>query len=99
MKVHTSVPADARIAARSQIENFSPDPGAVKPTKCALRGLTHTEVAQALAQGHPKSAHVPLHKGTEEGPRTGVPHIQPHSTRFVESHESRGTHIERHDGP
>ena len=81
------------ISPPSKIVAFDPAPRAVKPTARDLNALTPAEVASALAQGHPKSVQVKIHKGME-GERTGLHHLTPHSLRFRTAHESVGTKIE-----
>jgi hypothetical protein len=65
-------------------------------SKSALKDLhdvTTDTIAGALAQGHPKSAPVNVHRGME-GQRTGLPHLTPHSLRFREAHARMGTKLE-----
>lgn len=76
----------------SMIQAFNPDPGDVRPTPTNLQELSDSEVAAALANGHPKSVPVKIHKGME-GERTGLPHLTPHSTRFRQAHEKFGTKV------
>jgi hypothetical protein len=86
------------IASQQTIRAF--DPGDAKPARYAFQGLSNEEAARALAQGHPKSAAVELHKGTDEGPRTGLPHMTPVSTRYVTAHAAVGTKVTKPgDGP
>ena len=84
---------EKKISSPSKIVAFDPAPHAVKPTTRDLNELTPAEVASALAQGHPKSVPVKIHKGMEGG-RTGLAHLTPHSLRFRTAHESVGTKIE-----
>jgi hypothetical protein len=82
-----------KIAPLEMIAAFDPAPRAVIPTRRDLNELTPDEVASALAQGHPKSVPVKVHKGME-GERTGLPHLTPHSLRYRQAHEKMGTKIE-----
>lgn len=83
---------EAKVSSFSKITAFDPAPRAVKPTPRDLNELTATEVASALAQGHPKSVPVKVHKGME-GQRTGLPHLTPHSLRYRQAHEKVGTKL------
>jgi len=82
-----------KVSPLEKIVAFNPAPHAVAPTPRDINELTPTEVASALAQGHPKSVPVKTHKGMEGG-RTGYPHLTPHSLRFRNAHETVGTKIE-----
>lgn len=81
------------VSSAKQIESFNPDPRAVKrPTKADFHGLSDSEVAAALANGHPKSK-PPMTHPRMEGPRTGLPHISPVSSRFIKAHGAVGTKV------
>lgn len=85
--------AKATISPPTKIAAFDPAPSAVRPTLRDLNELTPAEVANALSQGHPKSKPVKIHKGME-GQRTGFPHLMPHSARYQQAHEARGTKLD-----
>lgn len=82
-----------KVSSAKQIERFNPDPGAVRATTVDLADLTPEEAKNALAYHHRKSKPVKVHKGME-GPRTGLPHLTPHSLRYLGAHAARGTKIE-----
>jgi hypothetical protein len=80
------------VSSLAKIVAFDPSPRAVKPTPRDVEDLTPTEIANVISQGHPKSVPVKPIKGME-GPRTGLPHLTPHSLRYRNAHEKMGTKI------
>lgn len=80
------------MTSSKQVEHFDPISGVAHPTPADLHGLTHEEIANVLSQGHPKSAPVKTHPAME-GPRTGLPHVTPHSLRYQNAHATVGTSV------
>jgi len=88
-----------KVSPPSKIVAFNPTPQSVAVTTRDLKEesnapveVQNSEAALALAQSHPKSMPVSIHKAME-GPRTGMPHLTPHTLRYRAGHERVGTKI------